>query len=77
MAAHRHSIRTVIIPKDNERDLQQIDPIVRNALNFVTAETIDTVLNTALNRKQEMLTAILNDIPEEVKSKSHKPTIRQ
>ena len=50
MAALRYGIHTVIIPKDNERDLEEIDQNVRNALNFVVAETVDTVLNTALNR---------------------------
>lgn len=77
MAAMRHGIRTVIIPKDNERDLEQIDPTVRRSLNFVTAQTIDTVLNTALNRRSDVTTTILNDIPETVASKSRKPSIRQ
>jgi len=77
MAALRHGIRTVIIPKDNERDLKQIDQTVRNSLNFITAETIDTVLNAALNRQTEILPAILKDIPGEVASKSRKPVIRQ
>lgn len=77
MAALRHGIRTVIIPKDNERDLAEIDQTVRSALNFVTAETIDTVLNTALNRKAEVLTGIFNDIPNEVMTKARKSTIRQ
>lgn len=77
MAALRHGIRTVIIPKDNERDLQEIDPTVRNALNFVSAQSIETVLNTALNHKAEIVPTILQDIPEDVKSMSRKPIIRQ
>ncbi len=77
MAALRHGIRTVVIPKDNARDLEQIDQTVRRALNFVTAETMDTVLNTALNRKTEVLTGIFNEIPNEVVSKSRKSTLRQ
>ena len=77
MAALRHGIRTVIIPKDNERDLKDIDPTVRNALNFITAQSIDTVLNTALNKKTEIVPTILQDIPEEVKPRSRKPIIRQ
>ena len=77
MAALRHGIRTVIIPKDNERDLDEIDQTVRNSLNFVTAQTIDTVLNTALNRKTEAVPAIFQDIPENVKIKSRKPRIQQ
>ena len=48
MAAKRSGIRTVILPKDNLRDLNDIDPVVRAALRFVTAENIDTVLAEAL-----------------------------
>ena len=77
MAALRHGIRTVIIPKDNERDLERIDPVVRNSLNFVTAQTIDTVLNVALNRAIEISPAILAEIPADAKTKSRKPVIRQ
>ena len=77
MAALRHGISTVIIPKDNERDLEEIDQTVRKALNFVVASHIDTVLDTALNRKSEMGAAILSDIPADVKSKARKPSIRQ
>ncbi len=77
MAALRHGIRTVIIPKDNERDLAEIDQTVRNALNFVAAQSIDTVLETALNKKSTETPTLLNHIPEELKSKSHGPVIRQ
>ena len=77
MAALRHGIRTVIIPKDNERDLQEIDPTVRNSLNFVTAQTVNTVLATALNYKTELVPGILQDLPGDVKTKNHKPVIRQ
>ncbi len=77
MAALRHGIRTVVIPKDNERDLAEIDQTVRSALNFVTAQSIETVLETALNRITEGVPTILADIPEEVKNKSRKPVIRQ
>jgi len=77
MAALRHGIRTVIIPKDNERDLAEIDQTVRSALNFVTAQTIETVLETALNRVSDGVPTILADIPEDVKNKSRGNIIRQ
>lgn len=77
MAALRHGIRTVIIPKDNERDLAEIDPVVRRSLNFISAQTVDTVLDAALNRRSEIVPTILSDIPGDVKHKSHKPGIRQ
>ncbi len=78
MAALRHGITTVIIPKENEKDLQEIDQTVRKALNFITAQTVDTVLNAALIRSGSVsMPTILSSIPEEVKGKSHKPGIRQ
>ena len=48
MAAKRNGITTVIIPKENEKDLADIDPAVRTALRFVTAETVDAVFAHAL-----------------------------
>jgi len=76
MAAHRFGIRTVIIPNDNIRDLEEIDPTVRKALNFVTATTVDTVLDTALKRDAEMIPSIL-DIPQDVKSRNRGKSIQQ
>ena len=77
MAALRHGVHTVIIPKDNERDLEEIDQTVRNALHFVIAEHVETVLATALKPKTEIVPTILNDIPNDVAAKPRKPVIRQ
>ena len=77
MAALRHGIRTVVIPKDNERDLAEIDPVVRKSLNFISAQTVDTVLDAALNKQPEIVPAILSDLPGDVKHRSHNPGIRQ
>ena len=77
MAALRHGISTVVIPKDNEKDLELIDQTVRSALNFIAVQSMDTVLSVALNRQTEVLSGILTDIPSNVRSKSRKPTIRQ
>ena len=77
MAAARHGIRTVIIPADNERDLEEIDQTVRRQLNFVSASTVDTVLETALNRSTECAPAILGELPTEIARKTRKPELRQ
>ena len=77
MAALRHGIRTVIIPKDNERDLEEIDQTVRKQLNFISASTVDTVLNAALNRTAEMNPAILGSLPEDVSTKARRPELQQ
>ncbi|MBR6414216.1 MAG: endopeptidase La [Oscillospiraceae bacterium] len=49
MAALRNGIKTVIIPQDNVKDLEEIDQTVRKALTFVPARSADTVLETALH----------------------------
>ena len=76
MAALRHGIRTVIIPADNERDLEEIDQTVRRQLNFVSASTVDTVLATALNRPSQAAPALLAELPER-KPRARKPELRQ
>ena len=48
MAALRNGIGTVIIPKDNERDLEEIDQTVRAALKFIPVSTVDEVFAAAL-----------------------------
>ena len=69
MAALRHGISTVIIPEDNRRDLEEIDQTVRKQLNFITATTVDTVLDAALKRTGEMVPTLL-DIPAEIMHRS-------
>lgn len=49
MAALRSGVKTVIIPAENEADLEEIDQTVRQALNFITAGHIDGILDVALD----------------------------
>ena len=51
MAALRAGVKTVIIPLDNEADLEKIDQTVRSKLSFVTAENVDDILDLVLVRK--------------------------
>ena len=77
MAALRHGIRTVIIPRDNERDLEEIDQTVRRQLTFISAQTVDTVLEAALNRQTECSPTILNELPGDMAVRPRKPELRQ
>ena len=43
MAAYREGVTTVIIPAENKPDLKDIDPVVREGLNFVFASHMDEV----------------------------------
>lgn len=48
MAAYKAGIRTVIVPKANQPDITEVDPVVRDAITFVYAETMADVLSVAL-----------------------------
>lgn len=48
ISAHRSGIRTIIIPKDNEKDIEDIPQSVQKDLNIILADNIDTVLENAL-----------------------------
>lgn len=48
LAAHRADARTVIIPRANERDLDDLPNDVREELTIISAEHVDEVLNAAL-----------------------------
>lgn len=48
MAAYKAGIKTVIIPAANKPDLEEVDDVVKEAIEFVCAERITDVLDTAL-----------------------------
>jgi ATP-dependent Lon protease len=48
LAAHRAHIRTIIIPRENEDDLEDISKQVRKEIEFVMVDTVDQVLEHAL-----------------------------
>ncbi|ANQ21000.1 endopeptidase La [Vibrio natriegens] len=50
LAAHRGGIKTVLIPKDNERDLEEIPENVIADLTVIPVQWIDEVLKVALER---------------------------
>ncbi len=51
LAAHRGGIKTVLIPKDNEKDLVEIPDNVKRGLEIIPVTTVDEVLDRALVRK--------------------------
>src|SRR6056297_795376 len=50
LAAHRAGIKSVILPKWNEKDLEDVPDNVKNALEFHFVEKMRNVLKTALNK---------------------------
>lgn len=53
MSAHRAGLETIIIPKENEKDLEEIPESVRKGLTFISVSHLDEVLQHALGEEHE------------------------
>jgi len=53
LAAYRAGIKTIIIPKENKKDLEEIPQSVKDTVSFVCASEMDKVLSYALVKKQK------------------------
>jgi ATP-dependent Lon protease len=53
IAAHRNGLRTVILPKRNEHDLDDVPDEIKQSMKFVFVETVDDVLDSALEAKRK------------------------
>jgi ATP-dependent Lon protease len=49
LAAARFGLKTVILPKHNEADLDDVPQTVREQMNFILVDTVDEVLAAALD----------------------------
>ena len=48
LAAHRNGLRTIILPKYNEQDVEDVPDEIKDIMKFVYVETVDDVLGSAL-----------------------------
>jgi ATP-dependent Lon protease len=62
IAAHRGGIDTVVIPKENEKDVREIPPHIVRGLKLVPVEHMDQVLGAAL---------ALDDVPAFLRAGDH------
>ena len=59
MAAYSAGAKTVLIPHDNQRDIEDIDPMARENLQFIPCRKVSEVLSHALlPKKQEAKAAV-------------------
>ena len=78
MGALRNGVTTVIIPADNEKDLEEIDPAVRGALTFIPIKQVDEVLAQALVSGLPVQRADLpRQTPEAPRTAGHTVNLRQ
>ncbi|WP_420093150.1 endopeptidase La [Bacterioplanes sanyensis] len=72
LAAHRGGIKTVVIPKENEKDLRDIPENIQSELNIVAVDWIDEVLELALESLPEVATGELINKDESAAQKDDK-----
>lgn len=66
LAAHRGGIKTVLIPEDNVKDLNEIPENIKNRLDIHPVKWIDQVLDLALESKPEPLPPAPSSVPAPV-----------
>jgi ATP-dependent Lon protease len=63
MAAYRAGMTKVLVPKDNEADLFEVDDIVKSSVEFVIAEKLEDVFDTAFI-KTKMNSVVLKEVTQ-------------
>lgn len=73
LAAHRAGIKTVILPQDNKKDLDEIPTNVKKQMEFVTVENMDEVLKVGLLESDTRGRTEVNSPPEVSVEMSYNP----
>jgi ATP-dependent Lon protease len=63
LAAHRAGIKTIILPSDNKKDLDDIPKKVKDKINFILVDHMDQVLESALMEKEYMPVPLAVEAP--------------
>lgn len=75
LAAHRNSLRTVILPKRNKQDLDDVPEEIKKSMKFIFAETVEDVIAASLEKPVKSSTPGISDkqrktpIPKKGKAK--------
>lgn len=72
MAAYKNHIRRVIIPKENESDLFEVDPVVKENVEFICAERLDDVFEAALSVGEKKRVALKHNSYKQLEPKKTK-----
>lgn len=78
MAAFKNGIKTVIIPKANEPDLEEVDDVVKENVSFIPVESFSEIISIALKNTNKVAEKDWNKVnPVSVSSETSATSIRQ
>ena len=77
MAAYKNGINTVIIPKQNEPDINEIDPAVKSSVSFIPVENITEIIALATAEHTKSKKADWSKIKPAFKKSDNNAAIRQ
>jgi ATP-dependent Lon protease len=71
LAAHRNGLRTIILPKRNKQDLDDVPDEIKKSMKFVFAETVEDVLNASLEKTKKPVKPALKKTTTKAKNKKN------
>jgi ATP-dependent Lon protease len=72
LAAHRNGLRTVILPKRNEQDLEDVPEEIKKEMKFVFVDTVDDVIKAALEAAKKTTPTKTNSRTKQAASRKSK-----
>ncbi|MGE5462391.1 MAG: S16 family serine protease, partial [Syntrophothermus sp.] len=72
LAAHRNGLRTIILPKRNEQDLEDVPEEIKKEMKFVFVDTVDDVIQSALEAAKKSSQTRTNSKPKKAASRKTK-----
>ncbi len=77
LAAHRNGLRTIILPKRNQQDIEDVPDEIKNAMKFIYVDTVDDVIKSALEVNGKKTTISRSKAKAKVKKKAAPKTVKK
>jgi ATP-dependent Lon protease len=76
LAAHRNGLTTVILPKRNELDIDDVPDEIRQSMKFIFAESVEDVINAALEKAKPIKKLVKKPIRKNSKKTKAKKNVK-